>query len=384
MRSRENELLAWLASQKQAMINLLGDIVDIDSNSYDKAGVDAVGDRFKRFFSEHGVGVRTIPNRDYGDVLRAEIGGVSPDGPPTILLGHRDTVFPKEEASRRPFRIADGRAYGPGVCDMKAGLVQNAFLLAAFHRCGGSPGPLVALMTSDEEIGSPACRKIIEETARCAKATFNSEPGRPSGNVVTARKGGVFMKLRICGKAAHSGGNFSEGVSAIQELAHKIIALHALVDFEKGRTLNVGLVSGSVSLNTIAPVAEAELDLRFPTQERRDEAMAIIEKIVADSHVAGARTELEILGEFKPMAPNAESNALFATYQAAASDVGLAVAGEFSGGCADSGFAASVGCPTLCGVGPVGWKAHTPDEYLDIDSITPRAQALALAVARLN
>src|SRR5919112_6461859 len=158
-------------------------------------------------------------------------------------MGHRDTVFPKGEAGRRPFRIEDGRAYGPGVCDMKAGLVMNAFVLAAFHKFGGAPAPLVGLIPSDEEIGSPACRPIIEDTAREARAVLNSEPGRPSGNVVTGRKGGVFMRMEVFGKAAHSGGNFSEGTSAIGELAHKIVRVHEVTDLDRGTTVNVGLIA---------------------------------------------------------------------------------------------------------------------------------------------
>ena len=145
-------------------------------------------------------------------------------------------------SARRPFTIRDGVAYGPGVADMKAGLVMNCFVLAAFAKFGGAPAPLVGLFTGDEEIGSPEGRAVIENEARRARVVFNSEPGRVSGNVVTGRKGGVFMQMRITGKAAHSGGNFTDGISAIEELARKIQAIHALTDLDRGITLNVGLV----------------------------------------------------------------------------------------------------------------------------------------------
>src|SRR5262249_18047227 len=149
---------------------------------------------------------------------------------------------PKGEVGRRPFRIDGGRAYGPGVADMKGGLVVNAFVLAAFKRFGGAPGPLTALVTSDEEIGSPSSRPVIERVARGARCVFNSEPGRPSGNIVTGRKGGVFLRFAVTGKAAHSGGNFEKGISAIGELAHKVVAIHRLTDLARGVTLNVGTV----------------------------------------------------------------------------------------------------------------------------------------------
>lgn len=374
---------AWLAEQKPAMIALLEELVNIDSGSYDKEGVDEVGSRLRRFLDGHGLRTRLLPKQHHGDVLRADLNG-GPEGPPIVLMGHRDTVFPKGEAARRPFRIKGKRAHGPGVCDMKGGLVQNAFVMAAFQHLGIGIAPLVLLATSDEEIGTPECREDIEAMTRGARAALNAEPGRPSGNVVTGRRGGVFMRVRVTGKAAHSGGNYREGISAIGDLAHKITALHALSKPDEGYTLNVGLVSGGMSLNTIASDAEASFDLRFTQETQRIEMMRKVEAIVAEAKVPGARAELTILGEFCAMEPSPASAALFETYRAAAAQVGLAVGGDYSMGCADSGFAAHVGCPTLCGTGPIGWEAHTANEYLDLDSLVPRAQALALTIARLG
>jgi glutamate carboxypeptidase len=322
-----------------------------------------------------------IANETYGDALRATVGG--PSNSAIMLMGHRDTVFPKGEPTRRPFKIENGKAYGPGVADMKAGLVMNAFVLAAFKKFGGAPAPLVGLFTSDEEIGSPACRPIIEAEARRARAVFNSEPGRPSGNVVTGRKGGVFMKMEITGKAAHSGGNYAEGISAIEELARKTIALHAITDLTKGTTVNVGLVSGGQTVNTVAPWAKCEIDLRYVTPVDREAAMAKITRIVEAANVPGTSARLEIAGEFKPLVEGPENKRLFDHYAACANDLSMKVEGEFTGGCADSGFTSGVGTPTICAVGPVGAKAHTPEEFMVVDSFVPRAQSLALAVARL-
>ena len=299
-------------------------------------------------------------------------------------MGHRDTVFPKGEAKKRRFRIEDGRAYGPGVADMKAGLVMNAFVLEAFKKFGGAPAPLAGLITSDEEIASPSSRPVIERVAREARCVFNSEPGRPTGNVVTSRKGGIFLRFEVFGKAAHSGGNFEKGISAIGELAHKIVAIHALTDLKRGITLNVGLVSGGQSVNTTAPHAEGRIDLRYVKPADRGPILAAIQSIIDTATVPGTTASIEITGEFMPLAQSVESEALFSTYAGASRDLGLTVAGEFSGGCADSGLTAAVGCPTICAVGPVGGNAHTAEEYLEINSIVPRAQALALAILRLE
>jgi glutamate carboxypeptidase len=378
----EGEILEWLGHQKGAMLALLEDIVNIDGGSYDKAGVDAVGVRIREFLEQQDIACETIANENFGDALRATVGG--PSNSAIMLLGHRDTVFPKGEPKRRPFKIEDGKAYGPGVADMKAGLVMNAFVLAAFKKFGGAPAPLVGLFTSDEEIGSPACRPIIESEARRARAVFNSEPGRPSGNVVTGRKGGVFMRMEILGKAAHSGGNFSEGISAIEEMARKIVALHAITDLTKGTTVNVGLISGGQTVNTVAPWAKCEIDLRYVNPPDREDAMAKIARIVETANVPGTSAKFEIAGEFKPLVEGPENKRLFDHYAGCAKDLDLKVEGEFTGGCADSGFTSGVGTPTICAVGPVGGKAHTPEEFLMVDSLVPRAQTLALAVARLT
>lgn len=266
---------------------------------------------------------------------------------------------------------------------MKAGLVMNAFVLAAFKKFGGAAAPVIGLITADEEIASPSSRPIIERVARGARCVLNSEPGRPSGNIVTGRKGGVFLRFSVQGRAAHSGGNFEHGISAIGEMAHKIVAMHALTGMRPGMTVNVGLVKGGQSVNTTAPHADGEIDLRYVDPADRAPALAALQAIVDKAIVPGTQARLEIAGEFLPLNSGAVAEELFSTYQGAAASVGLKLEGEFTGGCADSGFTAAVGCPTLCATGPVGGNAHTPEEYLEVDTLVPRAQAAALAILRL-
>ena len=383
----EPQITAWLATQQDAMIALLREMVDIDSGSYNKPGIDAVGAVVRRFLASHDIPVEPIPQQKHGDCLRAAVPWQGPQGNAggnIVLMGHRDTVFPDGEAARRPFTITDGVAYGPGVADMKAGLVMNCFVLAAFAKFGGAPAPLLGLFTGDEEIGSPEGRAVIETEARRARVVFNSEPGRVSGNVVTGRKGGVFMGFRITGKAAHSGGAFTDGISAIEELARKIQAIHALTDLDRGITLNVGLVSGGQSVNTVAPWAEGQIDLRYVDPADREDVMARIGAIIDRAMLPGTKAELSIKGEFLPLTQTPAAKRLFEIYVSAAADTGFKTEGEFTGGCADSGFTAGVGTPTICAVGPVGGKAHSPDEFLRIDSLVPRAQACARAVLRLE
>ena len=380
----EAKICDWLSQQHQAMLGLLEEVVNIDSGSYDKAGVDRVGDRFIQFYSERGLLTRVEPHETYGDAIHIRLDDSLSNEKPIVLMGHRDTVFPKGEVARRRFKIEGSRAYGPGVADMKAGLVMNAFVLDAFKRFGGAPAPLAGLITSDEEIASPSSRPVIERVARGASAVFNSEPGRPTGNVVTGRKGGIFLRCEVVGRAAHSGGAFEKGISAIGELAHKIVALHAITDLKRGITVNVGLVSGGQSVNTTAPLAEGRIDLRYVKPADRTYALAAMQRIVDTATVPGTTAKLEILGEFAPLTQSEASERIFQAYGAASKALGMTVVGEFSGGCADSGFTAGVGCPTVCAVGPVGGNAHTVEEYLEVTSLVPRAQALALAILRLE
>jgi glutamate carboxypeptidase len=379
----ETQIIEWLASQKQPMIDLLRDVVNIDSGSFDKEGVDAVGVRFEQHFADYGIETWREPHDVYGDAVHGLITKPGSNEKPILLMGHRDTVFPKGEVAKRPFTIKDNLAHGPGVADMKAGVVINVFVAAALKKFDAAPCPIKLLITGDEEIASRSSRPIIEREGRAARAVYNSEPGRPTGNITTGRKGGVFMRFEVFGKAAHSGNNFSVGISAIGELAHKIVQIHALTDMDKGITLNVGLVSGGQSVNTTAPHAEGEIDFRYIDPADRATIMGAIESIIATSTVPGTTAKLHINGEFLPLVQDAAAKAMFEAYQAAAVDSGLTtLTGEFAGGCADSGFTASVGTPTLCGLGPVGGNVYTDLEWLDIESIVPRAQTLARAILR--
>ncbi|MEI2417989.1 M20 family metallopeptidase [Orrella sp. JC864] len=377
-----DEVMEWLQSSEAAMIDMLRRMVDTDSGSYDKPGVDAVGRIVCEFLHSQGIAWEVLPSDTLGDAIRACIGSVHAS-PYVLLMGHRDTVFKQGEAARRPFRVDErGIAYGPGVADMKAGLVMNTFVMAALARAGADL-PLVSLYTGDEEIASPFSRAIIERNAQGASAVFNAEPGRVNGNVVTGRKGCIFGRFEVSGTAAHSGANFPDGISAIEEICRKTVALHALTDLPAGVTVNVGLISGGLSVNTIAPQAQAELDLRYIDPDSRDILLGRIRDIMDQSFVPGTRARFEISGEFLPLVPDERSTALFEHYVACARHCGLSVGGEFTGGSADSGFAAAAGAPTLCATGPLGAKVHSVNEYMQLDSMVPRAKALALSILTL-
>ncbi len=384
----------WLAAREGEMVTLLEALVNADSSTYDKAGVDACGQVLERFWADHGLAVERRPVERYGDVIYGHLRAPEARDPrPVLLLGHRDTVFPQGEPERRPFSLREGRGYGPGVADMKSGLVVEAFALAAFAAVGGIGAPVTMMTTSDEEIASPGCGAIITEAAKAARFVLNAEPSRvddeaAAGNrrtqiVTRGRKGGVFLRAEAIGRAAHSGAHYDRGRSAILDLAQKVAPLHALTDLAAGVSVNVGLIGGGQTVNTIAPNAWFEIDLRYVEPPQRDMMIAAIRAIVETPMVEDVVTRLTISGEFLPLVQTPQALHLFETYRQTAARLGIEVSSEFTGGCADSGLTAAAGCPTLCSVGPTGGGGHTPQEYVEIDSLVPTAQTIALSILAL-
>ncbi|MCC5904461.1 MAG: M20 family metallopeptidase [Halomonas sp.] len=371
----------WLEGQQQAMVDCLEALVNIDSNSYDKAGTDAVADLITQWLEQDGITVIRHQRPDSGDILEAQLGGTAQDH--ALIMGHRDTVFPTGTVANRGYSQKENLGFGPGVADMKSGLVMNCFVLRALSRLPHCPLPVRALFTADEEIGSPDGRDFIEAAAEGAQAVLNVEPGRVSGNVVTGRKGGAGFSIEVTGKAAHSGVSHADGASAIEALARKIIQLHALTDYEAGITTNVGTITGGVSRNTVAPFASAQLDIRFVTTAQRDQLYQAIEAIIAEPDIPGTVATIEQTSEFYPLEERM-SSALFELYQSQAKAIGFDVEGEFTGGCSDAGWTASLGIPTLCGLGPIGAKMHTDEEYCLLDTLVPRTQALAATLLSLK
>lgn len=379
--SSRQPILDWLRAQEGAMFALLEQLVNTESGSYNKAGVDRVAQILKERLEAAGVKTQLHPNATYGSCLSAEVpGSAGPDAAHVLLMGHMDTVFPDGTVAQRPYRAEGNIAWGPGVADMKAGLVMNAYVAMAFAKFGGNRLPIRVLFTADEEIASPSSRDLILAMARGAATVLNSEPGRPSGNVVTGRKGAFFINFEIDGVAAHSGVNHEKGASAIEALARKIVALHQLTDRDSGVTANVGTVRGGISVNTVAPFAAGQLDVRFTGEVDREQLHARIKEIIEGESLPCTCGRITHEGSFLPLFQTDASRDLLADYRMASEELGLSVSGEFTGGSADSGLTASVGAPTLCATGPVGAHPHSPDEFCRIDTIVPRAQAAALTI----
>jgi len=383
--AREADMIRWLESQYDAMVELLRRLVDTDSGSYDRDGVARAGALIREHLQARGIACAEIVQADGSVSIKATVPAGEPgrDNAHVLLLGHRDTVFPRGTAAQRPFRIDGDRAYRPGVADMKAGLVMNAFVARAFAEVAPDAAPIHILFTGDEEIASPSSRRITLEKAKGARAVFNAEPGRPSGNVVTSRKGAFFIDFEVKGVAAHAGVAPEKGASAIDALARKVVELHQLADLERGISANVGTIRGGMTVNTVAEHAQAQLDVRYPPGVSTEELHAKILEIIQRHSVRNTHAHVTHEGIFLPLTASEASLQLLARYQARAKELDMKVEGEFTGGSADSGLTASVGAPTLCATGPVGGDVHTDREWLRVNTIVPRAQALALTILDL-
>lgn len=378
-------LLERLRARQAEMLPVLAEVVGHESPSRDKPALDALAGTLAERLRARGAEVSRIANPDGGDHLRARFGfgaSESSSARPALVLGHFDTVWPAGTLAARPFRVEDQRAYGPGVFDMKASLVLLEFALATMAELGlRPPRPVVVLLTSDEEIGSPTSRATIEVEARGAAYALVLEPPLPGGRLKTARKGVGRFDVEIEGRSAHAGIEPEKGLSAIVELARQVLQIESLADPKAGTTVNVGVVEGGTTPNVVPAHATARVDIRVA---RSDEAERIAEAMrslapVSPGVVVTAR------GGFNrpPMERTPQIAALFERARVIGRSLGWELAEGSTGGASDGNFTAAIGLPTLDGLGALGAGAHAEDEHVELDSLPERAALLAALLLEL-
>jgi len=374
-------LLEYIDSKETEMLEFLERLVNIDSGSYDKAGVDQVGDVLAERLAALGFTVQRSRQNEFGDHV---IGNKPGTGNQRILfIGHMDTVFPAGTAQKRPFRVEGDRAFGPGVVDMKGGITCLIFALEALKNAAPEIYLQIAMdvvFNSDEELLSPTSKPIIEGCAKNARAVCVFEPARPGGEYVIQRKGVGKYILRITGRAAHAGAQPEDGRSAIEELARKIIALHALTDAASGTNVNVGVIRGGERPNIIADEAYAEVDIRVADLQTAESIDQRVREIAAARTVPDTTCILSGGMQFPPMLPTEASSRLFETLQKAGRVLDLELSGIATGGGSDGNNAAQF-APTLDGMGPRGGGAHSDREYMETATLAERAKVTALFMA---
>jgi glutamate carboxypeptidase len=355
---------------------ILREFVQSESPSHDKALVDAFGTRVAAEFQKLGGKVEWAPQLDAGGVLRVTFAGSSRKRP-ILLLGHLDTVYEQGALERMPCRVAGGKMYGPGVFDMKGGIVMMLLAIAALKAEHGQlPRPVIVLLNPDEEIGSRTSRNITEKLAKkCAAALVLEPSAGPQGACKTARKGVGDYRLRVIGKSAHAGLDFQKGANAITELARQLTKIAALTNLKRGTTLNPGIVRGGTRTNVVPDLAEAEFDIRVTSRKEADR----IDRKIRALRPRDRRCKLEISGGVNrnPFERTNEVAALYEKARLLAAELGFELQETAVGGGSDGNFTAGVGVPTLDGLGAVGDGAHALHEHVILNEIPRRAALVA-------
>ena len=366
---------SFISGSHTAMLNLWEQLVNLESPSLHKAGVDAIIEHIRTLLAAHGAAVRVIEFSAAGNSLVADIGGHLP-GKPVLFMGHVDTVLPLGTTGTRPFRIEAGKAYGPGVNDMKGGVVILLYTALALIKAGFNARPLRIVLTGDEENGhihSTAAQSIASAAKDCLCA-FNFEPSSLNSGLVVARKGTGSYTMHVSGKGAHAGQNPQAGRNAIEALAHKVLAVQALSDFTQGLTCNVGLIRGGHSVNSVPEEASMDIDLRVMDTSQYEGAEQALRAIAEHQHMQGTSTRLTGQRGIPPM-PRTPDNELLAAYvMDKAKELGVFPGMQpiLSGGGSDSAYTVGAGLATVDQFGVMGEHCHTEHEYAFVENLFER------------
>ncbi|WP_400163284.1 M20 family metallopeptidase [Brevibacillus sp. TJ4] len=365
----------WTPYFRQQLPDFLEELrtwVEMESPTHDKAAVDRLGEVIAARFRSLGCQVQVIEQTACGNQLRIEYG----QGEEQILvLGHFDTVKEVGTLQREPWRIEDGRLYGPGTYDMKAGIAFCYFALRAIvEQALPLNCKLVFFWNTDEETGSESSHHLIAAEAKRSKAVLVIEPAAGNGAVKTSRKGGGDFILRAVGRAAHAGNDHAAGVNAIEELAHHILTIQSWTDYEKGTTLSVGTIKGGSASNVVPEYAEAVIDVRVQTMQEAERIEGLMRRL--KPVLTGAQLTLEGSITKPPMERTDGTEALYTLARHQAREEGFELAETGVGGTSDGNFAAVAGAPVLDGLGPTGDGAHAPHEHILLDDVPQRIAVL--------
>lgn len=370
-------------AQKPEMVALLKKLVETESPSDDKAAVDRVGTLVAEECHRLGADVEFVPNSLTGDHVVARF-SPTPNPVPEeekgiLLMHHMDTVFPIGTLEKMPFYEKDDKIFGPGVLDMKGGIVISLVAISALKEAGLLKRPVTVLVTSDEEIGSGTSHELIRRLAKEAALVLVMESGLLDGSLKTWRKGVGDFLVKVKGRAAHAGGAHEEGRNAIEEMAHQVLAIQKMTDYAKGTTLNVGVIKGGTVSNVVPEEAVAEVDFRVLVPEeafRVEIAMKTLKPVTSD-------TSVEVTGGLNrpPMPEDDLMKATFAKAKTIAAKIGMEIKAGGSGGGSDGNFVSPLSIPLLDGMGTYGEGLHSEREYIFTRSLPERATLLAALIS---
>lgn len=376
------KILSFLETTLSNYLTDLSALVNLDCGTENKAGVDQVGAWIRDRCTAWGWEVQRFPLSDYGDCWLARLRGRGSGR--IMLIGHLDTVYPDGTAASRPMRFAGPKIMGPGVCDMKGGLLVGMYAMRALQTAGFDDfAELVFFFNSEEELGSPVSRTLYTPVVQQMDAALVLEAARMNGDIVSARKGAGVYTVRVNGKAAHAGVEPEKGANAVLEMAHQVIAFQKLNGIAPGVTVNTGVISGGTQHNVVPEYAELEVDVRAIDLAGVAAIRHAIAGLNGQTTVPG--TQVQIQGGFSyfPMAKTPATAFLVKLAQEAAQELGFKVKDAATGGASDANMISALDVPVLDGLGPVGGLDHGPDEYIEQVSIVPRTALLVGLLQRI-
>jgi glutamate carboxypeptidase len=358
----------------------LRDLVCQESPSEDRVAVNSANAMVEHFAGDLGGRGKRHKQRDFGDILEIRFGSPRSTRKPILLLGHLDTVWPLGTLRTMPWREADGRYWGPGVLDMKAGVVMALAAVSALQELKIAQ-PVILLLNSEEEVGSPVSRAITERLALQSEAVFVLEPAQGLA-YKTARKGVGQYNVQVTGIGAHSGVDFEKGHSAVLEMAKLVQTISNFTNSERKLTVNCGVIAGGTRSNVVASQAYAEVDVRIA---KASDAV-YVEKLFRSLKVSDPHCKLTITGGINrpPMERKPGTIALFKKARRLAAELGFELDEAATGGGSDGNFTAALGIPTLDGMGAVGDGAHAAHESVVIEHLVPRTALLAAMIASVG
>lgn len=357
-------------------------LINIDCGTLTVDGIDVVATLMAQKYLDLGWNVKRIDCGIAGTGLEVR-NKPQADHIDVMLIGHMDTVFPVGTAAARPMTHDDERAYGPGVSDMKSGLLSVVYTLRDLDPTALDALSICVCMNPDEEIGSLHSETWLKSVAINAKHVLVAEAARADGSLVKARKGMARYRLSFHGKAAHAGNEPQNGRSAITEMAHWILAINAMTDFESGTTLNAGVVSGGAGANIVPDFAEVVVDVRFWDNDEYAAVDAQIRTLTETPFIDGVTITVEREAHKPSMVPSPQTEVLMAQVEAVGKELGIDITWQAVGGGSDANLTAVLGIPTLDGLGPIGAGFHSEDEWLDLASIEPRIRLLQQVLVKI-
>jgi len=378
------KVLESIQAQETSLIEFLQQMVNIDSCFDDAEGNDQVAHLIGDMLDQMGFTVEYMKYPRICTHVKAHKKGTGHKK--VMVMGHLDCIQPKGAAAERPFTIKDGKAYGPGVLDMKGGIAVALYALKALYSEGWNDKDITVFFCGDEEHAHPHTNAaaLFEAAAKGQHAVFNMETASVGHSALIGRKGNLYAEMQVTGISAHAGADMEKGANAIIELAHKAIAISKLTDFSIGLTCNVGAMEGGLISNAVPDYAKMKIDMRYLKEEDRDKAVAGLKAIAAENFVPGTQTEIvNMVERFTPMVATKGNEKLFALVQEQGRKLGIEMTAKVGGGSSDAGWTVRAGAPTLCGMGAIGEFNHTLREYIVVDSLVQRAKLLALSIDAL-